>query len=246
MKYIKKKAAMHIFYYLMLVDGAVSDSEKKTFREIGQELDPDHFVKYEEEIMETCEEKLKAVIDEEDYYEAIAEAVDTLLYSETNEPSEGISKRLLIWDLLVLAFSNEEYNPKERRLIKHIFRKSQEQKDILLEMEHLISTDVAIKKESAWAQTANRPYSEIRPIVDKLEKRESVVFTAAKTLVEDKLFEQVEKAEIPEDKVGEAVAKVGGVVAGAAKETGKVAGNVVGGAKFLFTGLFKPYKKDED
>ena len=193
----EKKAAIKAFYYLMAVDGAIAADEVACFDEIGNELDPIEFPKYRDEIIDECEKQMKTIIDDEDYYEVILEGVDKILSAQIGDIERGVSVRLLIWNMLVIAFSNKNYSSFERKLIKHIVRVWNMDRTVFLEMEQIIKTHADIMAELEYTNQSNRPYSEVRPIVDELERRQKVVLNCAKQLIEDELYIPVEKSALP-------------------------------------------------
>ena len=195
----EKKAAIKAFYYLMAVDGAIAADEVTCFDEIGNELDPIEFPKYRDEVIDEYEQQIKTIIDDEDYYEVILEGVDKALSAQTDTAENGVSVRLLVWNLLVIAFSNKNYSSFERRIIKHIVRVWNMDRSVFLEMEQIIKTNADIMSELEWINQSNRPYSEIRPIVDELERRQNTVLNCAKQLIEDELYIPVEKSTLPEN-----------------------------------------------
>jgi len=241
---LEKRAAIKNFYYLMAVDGAVTADEIECFDSIGAELDPETFATYRDDLIAECEHQLKNIIDEEDYYEVVLEGVDKALAAQIDDPANGITVRLLVWDMLVIAFSNAEYSSFERKLIKHIVRVMDMDRSVFLEMEQIIKTNAAVENELRWINQSNRPYSEIRPIVDELERRQKVVLTCARQLIEDELYSAVEKIALPGTGLYtgavEMFSKVGGAFSGWGKKTAEatktVTGNIGKQTKGLFTG----------
>ena len=153
----EKKAAIKAFYYLMAVDGGITADEIACFDEIGNELDPIEFPKYRDEIIDECEKQMKTIIDDEDYYEVILEGVDKALSARIGESESGVSVRLLVWNLLVIAFSNKNYSSFERRLIKHIVRVWDMDRTVFMEMEQVIKTHTDIIAELEYTNQSNRP-----------------------------------------------------------------------------------------
>lgn len=218
MHLLKKKSAIKTFYYLMAVDDDVSPEELKCFDEIGNEIDPVSFAEYRETVITECEHQLKSAVDEDDHFEVVLEGTDRTLTEQTDDVSSGVSSRLLIWDMLVIAFSNDHYDDFERRFIKHIVRTMEIDQSVFLEMEQLMKTNISVGKELAWIKTSDRTYAEIAPIVTELENRRTVIMTCAKTLIEDELYTATEKVQIPQNnaferakaKVAPAAAEIGG------------------------------------
>ena len=140
----EKKAAIKAFYYLMAVDGTIAADEVACFDEIGNELDPIEFPKYRDEVIDEYEQQIKTIIDDEDYYEVILEGVDKALSAQIDTAENGVSVRLLVWNMLVIAFSNKNYSSFERKLIKHIVRVWNMDRTVFLEMEQIIKTHADI------------------------------------------------------------------------------------------------------
>ena len=129
----EKKKALSVFYYLVAVDGNVTDSEMETYTSVCKELDPTFFDLYKEEIASNYCDQIQTMIEDEDFYDVIAEGVDKVLADTLEDGADGISSRLLLWNLLVVAYSDGEYSADERRLIKHIVRTKGIEKGIFLE-----------------------------------------------------------------------------------------------------------------
>ena len=236
---IKKKSAVMTFYYLIAVDKNVTEEEIDTFESVAKEIDPDFYSLYRNTINEEYRSQIEKLIDEEDFFDVILEGVDKALLQELSEGEQGVTPRHLLWNLLVVAFCDGEYSNEERRLIKHVSRMTEIEKDVFLEMEQLMKANVALSKELETIENSERPYNEIRPMVEELNKRREVIVTSAKTLIEDELYVPVDKLEIQKNKVFEdtknAVDKVASNVANAVSpiatnindQTKKLFGNIV-------------------
>ena len=239
MKVIETRCALKIFYYLLAIDGTIDDVELGHFRSIGMSLDPINFMEYSQDLESECRRSFINTTDE--YYDLISEAVDEALTHEAKEDDQGITPRLLIWDLFAAAFSNQEYDESEKRLINHVARKMDVDKSIVLEMEQMMNTLTSIQSEIDWVNQTSRPYSEMRPIIDELEKRQKIITESAECLIADEIdadhpyeykpdFFDKTKSKIDEkvkpvaDKVGQTVKpvtdKVGSVVTPVAKKVG--------------------------
>ena len=216
----------------MSVDGQISPDELTCFDEIGNMLDKDSFPSYREEVIQECEAQLKNIIDEEDHYEVALEGVDLALGHRAETLEDGIPTRLLIWDMLVIAFSNLDYSQWERRLIKHVVRTQEADKSVFLEMEQLMQTDLAIDRERRWIEQSDRSYAEVRPIVEELDKRRQNVTACVQTLIDDELFTPVEKITCsPNKKMEKAKAAIEGAVAPVAGEISEKTSKFFGDAK---------------
>lgn len=218
---LNKRAAIKIFCYLMAADGAATVDEQECFQAIGTELDPDGFYEYQEQIVEEVERQLHSGMEEEDAYELLLEGIGREL-AEPAEDDAGIGVRLLVWDLLTIALSNADYASAERKLIKHIVRVTGTEHSVFFEMEHSMKTIAAIEKEMNWIEQSTRPYAQVRPIVDELDKRRAAAMEGVRQLIEDEAYESVEKIRMPKDSV---MAKLGTNLASTGTELGgKVAG----------------------
>ena len=185
MKIFETRSAIKTFYFLLAVDGTLDEVEITHFRTIGLSIDPGHFIEYSEDLEKEC--KSVFIGNDDDYYDLISEAVDEALTHEATGDDQGITPRLLIWDLFAAAFSNKEYDESEKRLINHIARKTGVDKSIVLEMEQMMKTLTSIQNEIDWASQSTRPYPEIKPIIDELEKRQNVITESAEYLIADEI-----------------------------------------------------------
>lgn len=179
---ISTRCALKIIYYLMAADGEIFHSEEEKFDAIGQELDSD-FSRNREGIVKECQAQLDKVMDPDDYYDAVQGGVEDALSAPKNTAGTFISPRLLIWDLLTIAYSDEHYDEIERKLLKYIVHKINIDTAVFLEMESSILTLMDIEKELAWIKTTNKPYLTIEAMVDELAGRKNVIFESVKNLI---------------------------------------------------------------
>lgn len=181
---ISKSGALKAFYYLMAVDGDAC-IELSKFNEIGAELMKEEFGNNRQPIIDECETQISIASAEDDRYDIIQEGLDKALNEISNSPEEGLMPRLLIWDMLSIAYFDDSYMDSEKRLIAHVARVLEVEKDVLMEMEHLMKTAGAVMKELEILNSSKKPYSEIRPIVDEIEKRKLTIMKAAEELIAD-------------------------------------------------------------
>lgn len=179
---ISTKNALKIIYYLMAADGEIFHSEEEKFNSIGKELDPD-FAVLKDKVTSECQASLDKVIDPEDYYDALQDGIEAALLSSKKTEDTFITPKLLIWDLLTVAYSDENYNDVERKLIKFIVRKLNIDKAVFLEMESSILTLMDMEKELAWIKTTDKPYLTIEAMVNEIADRKNVIFESIKDLI---------------------------------------------------------------
>lgn len=181
-KIVSTRSAMKIIYYLMAADGEVFHSEEEKFDAIGKELDPD-FEKNKEQIVKECQAQLDKVMEPDDYYDVLQDGVEDALILSRQTADTFITPKLLVWDLLTVAYSDESYDEAEKKLIKYIVRKTNIDKAVFMEMESSILTLMDIEKELSWIKTTNKPYLVIEAMVNELADRKNVIFESVKDLI---------------------------------------------------------------
>ena len=179
---ISSQCALKIIYFLMAADGEIFHSEEEKFDMMGKEIDPD-FAEHREKIISVCQAQLDKVIDPADYYDVLQDGVEDALLASRQTADTFITPKLLVWNLLTIAYSDENYDEAERKLIKYIVRKTNIDKAVFLEMESSILTLMDIEKELAWIKTTNRPYLVIEAMVNELADRKIVIFESVKDLI---------------------------------------------------------------
>ena len=174
--------AVKVFYYLMVADGNIEKSEDEKFTLIGREIDPE-FDEHKEYVIKVCKEQLDKVIDSEDYYDVVQDGIEEALLAKQDFDKGLVPVKLLVWDLLMLAYSDEAYSETERKLIKYIVRKVDIPKDVFLEMENSLLTVNDLENELKWIKNTDRPYLTIETQVKEIERREQAVYESIKALI---------------------------------------------------------------
>ena len=180
--YLSTHSALKIIYYLMAVDGGISPEEETLFREIGTALDK-NFQFTSRVIEEDCVYQLEKANSSEDDRSMILEGVDNAIASSVPTEDSFITPKLLIWDLLTVSYSDEQYSEPERDLIKAIAQKLDIDEATLLELESSLQTLTAIDKETTWIKTTSKPYIEIEAIVNELADRKNAVTESVNDLL---------------------------------------------------------------
>lgn len=181
-KAIAPQNAVKVFYYLMAADEKFAAEEEEQFHLVGKEIDL-HFDDHQEAIVKSCKEQMDKVIDPADYYDTLQDGVEAALSGEQTSLDGFITPKLLLWDLLVIANSDDEYHDAERKLIKYVVRKLNIPKDVFLEMESSLLTIRDIEREISWIKTTDRPYLTIEKQIKELEKRREDILGAVKALI---------------------------------------------------------------
>ena len=179
---VSARSAIKIVYYLMAADGTIFQGEQERFDSIGSELDP-QFSENREQMVAECRAQIEKVVEEEDYYDTLQEGVELALESPLEEGDLLLTTKMLVWDLLSVAHSDESYDDVERRLIKYFVRKTGINRAVFLEMESSMLTVMDIEKEIDWIKHTDRPYLDIEAVVNELEARKSVIFESVKDLI---------------------------------------------------------------
>ena len=179
---ISTKNAIKTIYFLMASDGEIQPDEMKDFDTMGTELDP-KFPTFKDQLIKECQKSIDKAIEPKDYYDTIQDGIeDALLLSKRTEDTY-ISPKLLIWDLLTIAYSNKEYTETERRVMKYIVRKLDIDKTVFLEMENSMLTIIDLQKELTWIKTTDRPYLTIEAMVNEISARQVAIFDSIKDLI---------------------------------------------------------------
>ena len=156
---ISTKAALKIFYYLMAADGQLLDIEMERFDSIGIEMDT-NFPKYKDQIIQECKQQLEKLEEDDEYYDIVQDGVENAIYESLQAPDNHISSKLLVWDLITIAYSDHSMADSERKLLKYIVRKLRVDKSLFQEMEHSYLTIVDLEKEIEWIKTTDKKYLE--------------------------------------------------------------------------------------
>ena len=181
-KVISTKSALKIIYYLMAVNGEICSEEEEKFDYIGNELDP-AFNDDRKLLIDECKEQMTNLIDPEDSYDVIEEGVSDAIANTVVSADSFITPKILVWDLLSIAYSDNNYDDMERKLVKSVVRQLGVDKTEFLELESSYLTMMDIEKEIEWIKTTDRPYKQIEAMVNELTDRKSVIMESVKDLI---------------------------------------------------------------
>ena len=181
-KSLSSKSAISMVYYMMMADGEIHPDEEITFNDIGKELDPE-YEQHKDQIVEECRKQINKVIDENDYAAVLQDGTEEAILSGANLKESFITPRMLLWDLLTVAYSDGNYSEQERILLKYIVRKLNIPKEVFLEMENSYLAVMEIEQELKWIKTTNRQYLTIETIVNELADRKMAILDSIKDLI---------------------------------------------------------------
>ncbi len=181
-KVLSTDSAIKIIYFMMAADGEISKEEEDKFAEICVALDP-KFSEHKDELIRECKKVLDKALEPEDYYDTLRDGIEEAILSSNPGENAFITPKLLLWDLLTIAYSDNKYHDDERKLMKFIVRKLDVDKSVFLEMESSIETLMDLEDELTWIKTTDRPYLTIEAMVNEIADRKNVIFSSVKDLI---------------------------------------------------------------
>ena len=179
---LSTESALKVIYYMMAADGLVFYSEEEKFDAIGRELDP-AFAANRDSIVRECKKHLESIVDADSYYDVLQEGAENAL--RTSKAAEGsfVTPKLLIWDLLTIAFSEEHYDEDERKLLTFVAQKMNVEEDVFREMENSIQALMDVEKELARIKTAGKPDAAIEAAEKELTDRKNMILESIQDLI---------------------------------------------------------------
>ena len=181
-KVLSTTASLRLIYYLMAVNGEIYHTEEEKFDLIGKELDP-NFKENREKIVKRCQTHLERTKGQDDYYNVIKRGVVTAISLSKPTKDSFMTPKLLIWDLLSVAYSDDHYDETEKKLIRFIVKKLKVNESEFLEMENSFLTLMDIQRENDWIKTTDRQYKEIEIVVNELADRKAVILESVNDLI---------------------------------------------------------------
>ena len=181
-KVISAQSALKIIYYMMAADGEIFHNEEEKFDSVGAELDPS-FADGKDGIVSECETMLAKKEDAVGYLDILKAGVDEALDASKPGADDRVPAKLLVWDLLAIAYSDERFDEAEVSLLEYIIEKINVDLAVFREMESSLLTIMDIEREIAWIKTTDKPYLTIEPIVAELEHRKSGALEGVKELI---------------------------------------------------------------
>jgi hypothetical protein len=180
MKYIEKKNALRICYYLMAADGVIRDEEREKFNELGYLLDDDKYDTYKDDLLWQCG-RISLTSPEGDHVFNLMDAIGRELKGITESSSmDTIPGRLLVWNMLTIALCDKDYDEGERRLIEEVVRRMDVDATDFKEMEQtLVAANAAwLEEQMIREREAGNPDVEYQ--LKNLKERSRVIEMNAK------------------------------------------------------------------
>ena len=158
---IERTDAVKIAYYLMAVDGHISEEEELYIKEVARGFGVmDYSIL--EEIRKNVEDIFNITNNLKIIYNSIESEVRKILNKIETEESEtfhdkvtkkilsieGITPNILIWNLMTMAIKDLDYS--EKMLIKYIAGKLNVDESVLLEMDNSLRALYAVQNDLDW------------------------------------------------------------------------------------------------
>ena len=182
--FLYNKEILKIYYYLIVIDGTATSKEIQKFEEIGNRIcTSGDFNSKKYEVFTDCDWQMRKSFNNNDYYEVIQAGVKDSLNSIYYLSEE--EKKLILWDLLILAECDGTTSEEEKGLIQFISSKWEIDRIVCMEMEIAIKSIGAVEKEIEWAKTINKPYVEIEKLIKELTVRKKTILKSIQVLISD-------------------------------------------------------------
>ncbi len=177
---VSAKGALKMIYYLMAADGEIFHGEEEKFDAIGRELMSD-FDKIKDDIINECKANLDAAANKEEYAAALQKGVDAAALDDGTD--REVVSRLLVWDMMTVAYSDESCDESEQALIDYVAEKFGVDKAMCLQMQSSILTVLDLERELTWIKTTDRPYLTIEAHVNEINERKMTVMESVTALL---------------------------------------------------------------
>ena len=174
--------ALKMIYLLMLADKTVSDEEKERFNLIVPELDVEGQCD-KRAIVDECNDLLST--SSNNFMDYISDGIQDALYHSKESGKGTIDKKLLLWNLLAVAYSDGEYSDSEKAVLNIVNRRMEIDPSIILEMETSVSTLDALMKQEEELKHSNKAYSIIDTNLKEIEYRKNTIMQSVYELIED-------------------------------------------------------------
>lgn len=167
--------ALCAFYYLMSSDGAMHDNELERFDSICHELGADT---EKAALEQECQDSMSA----DSAISCISRILDAPKSPQINE--QIVPPKLLVWDLLVLAYADGACGDDERELIDLVALKAEVSEDVVAEMEQSLLAMNDVESEARFIRESEPFYiRDQESVIASLEARRDAIFEGVKALI---------------------------------------------------------------
>ena len=183
MKYIDKKNALKICYFMMAADGLISDTERSKFDELGYLLDDAVYDTYKSDLLWECKQQALTVTEGDPTFH-LMNAIDRELKGVVDiQTDRTIQGRLQVWNMLTIALCDRGYADSERRLIEEAVRKLEVDVKDFREMEHTLIAANAVAMEESLIRERETGNEDVKLQLKNLKERERVISAHAREQV---------------------------------------------------------------
>ena len=171
---LNEYSCLILVYCVMNADGNLSSEEEQKFQVICSEFNPSI---NSLEVLSTIKDEMQDI--------DVTELANKTLEEAVNSTDGTVNPKLLIWDLVVVAWSDRAYTEKERDLISTIREKLNIDETVQMEMEQSYRTIIALEKEREQISQAGICEEEKTSKSTELDKRIDVIRSSINALVLD-------------------------------------------------------------
>lgn len=185
------KDALKIMYYIMSSDGksenlelqpmvhrvvlqffksAIGETDNRVIDEVIGMDEEEMFEPFDSEAddaMIECKKQIDKSFDDSDYIEVLKEGISDCLADNNDD-----SLAFIVFFALYAAYADGECSEKKKDLLRFVFRRSNIEKAVFLEMEDGVKTLIDCQVKKAQAENSDRPYKEVKAAIDELNKKE--------------------------------------------------------------------------
>lgn len=175
--------ALSVIYFTMAIDGQITKEESDTFLSIAHEMDS-QFSEYKNDFLENINKKITDAEDE-DYEDNIRDMIRDIIKSPQSSKQSLIEGNMLVWNLLAIAYSDNDCSDVERKIIRFISKQLDLDSVIVLEMENYVKTLMALENEVQELKESNKAYSVVESRLNELSDRKLAIMQGVYALLND-------------------------------------------------------------
>lgn len=189
---IGSRNAVAVIYYVMAIDGTGIDGDERVdrFGFVARELLGAEFIGSINEIIGTCEKQLNNAFAMDMMYSKAQEGILNELTTE-NPYINGVSSRVLIWNLLSVVYALGTPSKEAQYLILYAARIVGVSRQMVEEMVSHINTLNDIQSKISELRNSTEAYCVVSPVMDKLTKKKQVLFDAVLSIIAEEFGDDI-------------------------------------------------------
>lgn len=175
---------LKIYYLFTLIDGKATVEENQKFAELCKTKKFGNYDK--EKIIKECK---KLLDDSKNINEcSILDRMNRIIGWEEfeiwgNSYIEASDSQRIIWNLISLAYTDNDFSEVERKAINLWAKNFKIPKKVYQDMFDIAQTMLDMTKQKEWLTSTSRPYNEINEKVKKIDKRIQELYESVETLI---------------------------------------------------------------